>query len=158
MGGIYYEHFNLSGGMNMNIHYARQGELEAAISTFDKSARTEEDYLKLFLEVRRAFAQGIGLGGEQITNAIKNAIADRNVVKHKARCIKNLHNERGQLLAKKGNEYSFQLKTIPKMHMVLDDDYSTKPEFNVELFRQHFTYDTEVVHYPVGTWLWPTQD
>jgi hypothetical protein len=61
------------------IHYSSQEELEESIVKFENSKMNEDDYLSLFLDVARAFGHGVGIGGEQITNAIKNAIAKRNL-------------------------------------------------------------------------------
>jgi len=49
-------------------------KLKNAIVTFEQSSKTYQDYLTFLLVVREAFAQGIGIDGQEITEAVIEAI------------------------------------------------------------------------------------
>jgi len=49
-----------------------------AIVDFEKSERNHDDYLAMMIGTSRAFIQGIGLGGTQISEAINEALMDKH--------------------------------------------------------------------------------
>lgn len=49
-------------------------KLIEAIVAFEKSNRAWDDYMALFIVVARCFRQGVGLSGQEISDAITEAL------------------------------------------------------------------------------------